>query len=191
MNLSSSQQKQASLQAYHLAVFRGAIHPEFFDIEARRPIVHGEYDFDAWVFRGGHVLRFEHNGTVITEVVGDNIERLPERGHVTTMPCAGERDHESEFADRVGYMTSIQTETLTGHLYLGTYNEMVEHSQTPDCISSHWSTDNERMNLSVLDLQRYADEVHVQSYHLRSDCGMVLRTQSIFQVKTPGTSSSS
>ena len=38
-------------------------------------------------------------------------------------------------------------------------------------------------NLSLVDLQRFADQVHVQGYHLRSDCGMVLRTQSIFQIK--------
>jgi hypothetical protein len=35
----------------------------------------------------------------------------------------------------------------------------------------------------VLDIQRYAEEVHVHSYHLRGDCGMVLRTQTIFQLK--------
>ena len=38
-------------------------------------------------------------------------------------------------------------------------------------------------NLSLVDVQRYRDEVHSQGYHLRSDCGLVLRTQSIFQVK--------
>ena len=180
MNVSS--QKLNTLQAYNLALFRGALHPEFFDIESRRRITHGEYDFEAWIFRGGHVLRFEHNGTIITEAVGDSIERLPERGHVATLPCAGERDHEQDFAERVSYMTSIQTETLTGHLYLGTYNEMIEHGQLPECLACEWTTEQSRNNLSVLDIQRYATEVHVQSYHLRGDCGLVLRTQTIFQL---------
>lgn len=181
MNVSS--QKINTLQSYHLAIFRGALHPEFFDIEARRRVTHGEYDFEAWLYRGGHVLRFEHNGTIITEVVGDRIEQLPERGHVTTLPCAGERDHEQDFADRVAYMSSIQTETLTGHLYLGTYNEMSEHGQSTECLSVNWRSEPTGNNLSLLDIQRYADEVHVQSYHLRGDCGMVLRTQTIFQLK--------
>lgn len=182
MNISS--QKINTLQSYNLALFRGALHPEFFDIEGRRRITHGEYDFEAWLHRGGHVLRFEHHGTVITEAVGETIEQLPERGHVATMPCAGERDHEQEFGEVVSYMTSIQTETLTGHLYLGTYNEMLEHGQSPECLMVEWTTEQSRSNLSVLDIQRYATEVHVQSYHLRGDCGMVLRTQSIFTVKS-------
>lgn len=182
--MNASTQKTGLLQSYNLALFRGAIHPEFFQIEGRRCVEHGEYEFEAWVFNGGHVLRFEHNGICLTEVMGHQIERLPERGHVTTLPCAGERDHEAEFGDRVAYLTSIQTETLTGHLFLGTFNEMTEHATLPSCLSTQWVDEDGNNNLSVLDIQRYAEEVHVQAYHLRSDCGLVLRSQSIFQVKT-------
>ena len=180
MSISS---KASSLQAYNLALFRGALHPEFFEIEGRRQVVHGDYDFESWVFQGGHVLRFEHNGLCITEVVGDTLDALPDRGHITTMPCAGERDHEAEFADRNTYMTSMQTETLTGHLYLSTFNEMLEHGARGDCLRTTWAENGEVASLSMLDLQRFASEVHVQAYHLRSDCGLVLRTQTIFQVK--------
>jgi len=179
MSLSS---KTSTLQAYSLGLFRSAIHPEFFQIEGRTRITHGEYEFEAWIFRGGHALRFEHHGLCVTEVICENIDTLPDRGHVTTLPCAGEKDHESEFADRIVYMASMQTETLSDHLYLGTYNEMLEHGRMDGCLMSIW-TDGGKPNLSLLDLQRYGEEVHAQTYHLRSDCGLVLRSQSIFQVK--------
>ena len=39
--------KTSSLQTYHLALFRAAIHPEFFQIEGRSRIKHGEYEFEA------------------------------------------------------------------------------------------------------------------------------------------------
>jgi hypothetical protein len=32
-------------------------------------------------------------------------------------------------------------------------------------------------------MQRFADQVHIQSYHLRAGCSLVLRTQTIFQIK--------
>ena len=60
---------------------------------------------------------------------------------------------------------------------------MLDHGQSPECLIVDWSTEQSRNNLSLLDIQRYATEVHVQSYHLRGDCGMVLRTQSIFMLK--------
>ena len=179
MNISS---RTSSLQAYNMALFRGALHPEFFRIDGRCRVAYGEYDFEGWALQGGHVLRFEHDGLCLTEVVNEDLGHLPERGHVTTLPCAGEKDHEAEFNEKVAYMTSIQTETLTDHLYLGTYNEMVDHGWSSQCLMTTWNDEVGKPNLTLLDVQRYSDEVHVQGYHLRSDCCLVLRTQSIFQV---------
>jgi hypothetical protein len=175
--------RTTSLQAYNLLLYRTALHPEFFEIEGRRRIEHGEYEAETWIFRGGHALRFEFDGHCITEVVTD-ISGLPERGLVTGLPCAGEKDHEAELGDQIAYLVSIQTETLTDHLYLDTLNEMLEHGRKGDGMMSVWSMEpGGHPNLSLLDVQRYADEVHTQSYHLRSDCGLVLRTQSMFHLK--------
>ena len=183
----SVQPKVTSLQAYNMLLYRNALHPEFFGIEGRRRIEHGEYEFEAWIFRGGHALRFQHDGHCLSEIVTDDIDQLPERGLVATFPCAGEKDHDTTFGERLVYMTSMQTELLTDHLYLGTYNEMMEHGRKFDGLMSVWSEPElAHPNLSLVDMQRFADQVHVQSYHLRSDCGLVLRTQSIFQVKRDG-----
>ncbi len=180
----NSQTRVTSLQAYSMLVYRNALHPEFFGIEGRRRIDHGEYEFEAWIFRGGHALRFQHDGLCLSEIIFDQVESLPERGLVATFPCAGEKDHDATFGEKLVYMTSMQTEVLSDHLYLGTYREMVEHGRSSDGLMSLWQDDGGKSNLSLLDMQRFNDQVHVQSYHLRSDCGLVLRTQTIFQVKS-------
>ena len=179
----STSSKITSLQAYNLLLYRTALHPEFFTIQGRDRFTHGEYEFESWIFRGGHTCRFELHGLSVCEIVTDQIDHLPERGHVISMPCAGERDHEAEFSDRIAYVTSMQTENLSDHLYLGTFQEMLDHGRSERCLMTHWADDAGRPNLSLVETQRYKDEVHLQSYHLRSDCGLVLRTQSIFQVK--------
>jgi hypothetical protein len=79
-------------------------------------------------------------------------------------------------------MTSMQTETLSDHLYMSTYKEMIEHARESDAIMSVWTDEQGKPNLSLLDVQRYRLEVHLQGYHLRSDCGLILRTQSLFQI---------
>jgi hypothetical protein len=166
-----------------MLLYRHALHPEFFRIEGRERIEHGEYEYEAWIFRGGHVLRFEHSGLCVSEIVTAEPDPLPERGLVTTLPCAGERDHESEFADRVVFMTSVQTETLTDHLYLSTYNELLDHGRDRNALLTLWSEENGKANLSMIESQRRCNEIHIQCYHLRSDCGLVLRTQTIFELK--------
>jgi hypothetical protein len=167
-----------------MLLYRNVLHPEFFGIEGRRVIEHGDYEFEAWIFRGGHALRFQHEGVCLNEIVTDQLEHMPERGLVGSFPCAGERDHEQAFGDQLLYVTSIQTEVLSDHLYLGTHKEMLEHGRE-DGLMSMWIEDGGggKPSLSLLDMQRFADQVHIQSYHLRSDCGLVLRTQTIFQVK--------
>lgn len=260
--------KTSSLQAYTLLLIKKAVHPEFFGIESRRRIEHGDYDVEAWIFRGGHVVRFQQHPTesptagrgeasgripgqasgqtsgqnsgqtsgqpstrgsgtsrstpslvvptaggvsssvgatplagsaagkpsngnaggaaggaaCVCEIVTDQAEQIPDRGMLSSFPCAGERDHEEKIADGLLYMTTIQTETLSEHLYVGTYKEMMQHGREANSLVSAWTDENGRPNLSLLDVQRYRNEVHVQAYHLRSDCGLVLRTQSMFQV---------
>ena len=132
----SFQPKLTSLQAYNMLLFRNALHPEFFGIEGRRRIDHGEYEFEAWIFRGGHALRFQNEDLCLSELVCEQSADLP------------------------------------------------EHGRCSDGLMSMWSDQRGKQNLSLLDTQRFADQVHVQSYHLRSDCGRVLRTQTIFRVKS-------
>lgn len=173
--------KLSSLQSYNMLLYRRALHPEFFAIKGRRRLVHGGFEFEAWIFEGGHALRMQHEGQCLCELVTDQLDHLPEKALAVTLPCAGERDHEERLENEVVFMTSVQTETLSEHLYIGTCKEMLEHARSVNSLLVAWNDDHGRPNLSVLDMQRYRNEVHLQGYHLRSDCGLVLRTQSMFQ----------
>ena len=177
--------KATSLQNYHLLAFRKALHPEFFGIEGRQRVQHGEYETEAWIFRGGHSLRFQLHGFVVSEVVVEHIDQIPDRGLVTALPCAGERDFEERVAENLVYMTTMQTETLSDHLYLGTYKEMMQHARENDSLYTAWTDAAGKPNLSLVDVQHFRNEAHVQGYHLRSDCGLVLRTQSMIQIVAP------
>ena len=180
MSLASS--KSTSLQAYTMLVYRKPLHPEFFGIEGRRRIDQDDFEFEGWIFPGGQVARFQSGNVTVCEVVTDQVENLPEKGLAANLPCAGERDYENSFGDLVTYMTTMQTETLSEHLYESTYREMVDHARISNSLVFTPERGHSRPELSLLDMQRYRTEVHVQGYHLRADCGLVLRTQSLFKL---------
>ena len=115
----------------------------------------------------------------------DNPTSLPDRGLAGTLPCAGEHDHDEKITEEINYMTSIQSESLSDHLYLGTYKEMLQHGRDSDSLMVAWSEPNGKQNLSLIDLQRFRNELHVQSFHLRAASGLVLRTQSMVQLPEP------
>ena len=171
---------------YSMALFRSAIHPEFFQIEERVEIQYNEYDFEAWLCNGGHVLRFEYEGICITEAIFQDIDNLPDRGHVTSMVCAGERDHEQDFGDRITFINSMQIEVLPDHLFGDSYLELSEFAEEANAKVVRYQNGN-KQGLSILDVQRYNDQLHVQPYHLQSEQGVVLRTQSIFELKPDAT----
>ncbi|MSR40655.1 MAG: hypothetical protein EXS10_01970 [Phycisphaerales bacterium] len=185
MGASPTSSRFATLQNYHLLLFRKALHPEFFGIEGRRRVQHGEYETESWVFKGGHAVRFQLGGQTLCEVVYEHIDQIPDRGLIAALPCAGERDFEEKVAENLLYMTTMQTEQLSDHLYVGTYKELMQHARENNSLFSSWTDHCGKQNLSVIDVQRFRTEVHIQGYHLRSDCGLVLRTQSMLQLVTP------
>jgi len=182
MALMSIPAKSNSLQSYAMLLYRRAVHPEFFGIEGRKRLEHGTLEAEAWIFKGGHAVRFQSGALTMCEVVVDHPTNLPERGLAANLPCAGERDHEEKLTEEISFMTTIQTETMPEHLYLSTYKEMLVHGRSHESLMSVWTDDQGKPNLSVLDMQRYRSEIHVQGYHLRSDCALVLRTQSMLRL---------
>jgi hypothetical protein len=171
-----------SLQTYQLLLYRKPLHPELFNLKGRRTLTHGQYELEAWLTPGGHALRFRFDGFCASELVTDQEGSLPVDGAVTGFPCQGEHEYDHKFqAERINYMTTVQTETLGDNLYAATYDEMVAFSKDTGALTHRWTDGDGGRCLSMLDLQRLAKEVHAQAYHLIAHQGLVLRTQTIFE----------
>jgi len=173
--------KSINLQAYRLILYRRALHPELFGVKARRTVEHVGYEFEAWVMKAAHVMRFSHDAQCATELITDQEIGIPDRGIIAALPCAGERDVEQEFSDKIRYCSSVQTEQLPDALYRSTYEELTQLAADNDALVHTWLDEEGGKCASILDVQRYRREVHAQSYHLISQGGLVLRTQSIFE----------
>lgn len=178
----STQLKPNCLQTIQTLVFRRALHPELFELRGRSVIRHGDYELESWTMDGSHVLRFEHRGFCCCELVLDQPRQLPDVGLVDAFFCAGDRDFEHKFdRDGVNYLTSVQTEQLSENLYASTYEELTDFGVQSGALMNRWD-DGSGPSLSMLDTQRYAKEIHAQSYHMMARGGIVLRTQSIFEL---------
>lgn len=175
--------KSSSAQVFRLMVYRRALHPELFDLQARRMHRQDGYEVECWVIPGGHVLRYQVGEHCVSETVIENGDHLPEHGLVYALPCLGEKDYELELDERINYITTMQTESLTDNLYQTTFRELVETADELGALSHEWTDPDGVPCLSMLDMQRFKREYHVQSYHLLGASGLVLRTQSIFEMK--------
>jgi hypothetical protein len=188
-------QKTNALQAYQIVLYDRALHPELFALKGRRVVRQGQWELEAWVMQGQHVLRFERGAVCVSELVTDQETGLPTTGAVAAFLCAGERDYEHTFGGKaangagesggtrgsVVYMSTVQTESLSENLYIATCDELSAHARENGSLVHPWEEDSGR-GLSILDVQRYANEVHSQAYHLLPTGGVVIRTQTIFEI---------
>jgi len=171
-----------STQVFRLMLYERALHPELFRIEGRRTLRAADYELEGWVMPGGHALRFQTGEYCLTEVVSDQELNLPQRGLLQSLPCIGEKEHEQSLEDAVAFVTAVQTENLSENLYNATYEEMRTFAAEERALTHQWEDPAGMANLSILDMQRFRNEVHAQSYHLLASGGFVLRTQTIFEL---------
>lgn len=170
-----------SLQTYQIVLYSRALHPELFSLKARRVVRQGQYELEGWIMPGAHVLRFERAGLCAVELLTDQDRNLPASHVVTAFPCSGEHEYEHRFTKHgVTYMTSVQTETLSENLYESTYAELMDLARESQSLCYEWR-EGAAKSASILDIQRFSREVHVQAYHLQSGPGLVVRTQTIFE----------
>jgi hypothetical protein len=169
------------LQSYQVVLYNKALHPEFFPLKGRQVVRHGEYELEAWIMPGRHLLRFEHKTLCVSELVTEQDSKIPEAGVVTAFLCAGEREYDHKFPkDRVNYVTMVTTETLADNLYQSSYQEMLQHSRANRSLAHTW-TDEGGKCLSLVDIQTSKNYVHADAYHFIASAGLVLRTQSMFE----------
>lgn len=176
--------KPNSLQTYQTVLYNRALHPEFFPLKGRRVLKGTGFEAELWAMSGSHLVRFERGPLCASELVTDQEGNLPDTGVVTAFLCAGERDVEHRFSrEGVVYMTSVQTETLSENLYAATMEEMVDFAGECEGLLHRWD-DDAGPCLTLLDAQAFTREAHVQAYHMLAQGGIVLRTQTIFEIES-------
>lgn len=177
----SNQIKLNSLHAYQVVLYNRALHPELFGLKARKVVRHGDYELESWLMRGAHVLRFECSGKVTSELLTGQEGNLPGAGVVTAFVCQGEHDYEHAFErEKVNYITTVQTESLSDNMYHSAYEEYAEWGKEMKALSVGW-TDEVGRCLSLIDVQPQHRELHAQSYHLIANGGLIVRSQTIFE----------
>lgn len=174
--------KSAHTQIFRLMLYRRALHPELFNLQDRRCYKHGDYEVELWIAPAGHVARFTAMRHCLTEAVIENGDHLPETGLIHALPCLGEKDYQLNAEGPLGYVTTVQTESLTDNLYMATFREMQDFAAESRAVFHSWKEQDGSSSLSLVDVQKYRKQFHLQSYHLIGSTGLVLRTQSIFEI---------
>jgi hypothetical protein len=185
----STRTKQRKQFALNLLLYSRPLHPELFRCHRTELAQRRTYEAQIHLVDGGHVVEFDAGDVHLTEIMYNGPESgngMPQRGLIEELPCRGERYHETVIDDRVRYMLSTQEEQLPSPLYESTRQEIVEYAQMRELMWTDVPAGDERGRfLGVLDIERRANELLVQSFHLFDEFGIVVKTQGIIEVMKP------
>jgi hypothetical protein len=175
--------KQRRSSGLTLTLFQRMLHPELFNILGSEQVSRRAYDADIWLVEGGHAVTFTAGRNTLAEVILNSTTPVTDRGLVQTIPCRGERNHETTSGGNIKYMISTQEEQLTQPLYDATRNEIAAYAAKRELMTAETPASSEYGSaLSVLDIERRSHELLVQSFHLFDELQLVVKTQGIFEV---------
>ena len=121
----AARDRQLTVTDLRVSIYLRALHPEFFEIRARRAIEHSALDSEVWLLDGGHVITFVDGPNAITEVLAPRDLELPKRGLARTVDLAGERDHRLETRGPVIYQMAYQVNTESPETYVREAEELL------------------------------------------------------------------
>lgn len=100
------------------------LHPELFDILAVRKFQREDYELRIWITRTGHVIAWENEDVLLTEVA-DADQAFSEQRRFLRYPMRGEHSGRFQCCHGILYQTSFQVETLPEEIYLHVHDEIL------------------------------------------------------------------
>jgi hypothetical protein len=101
------------------------LHPELFDILATRKIGRQDYQLTVWVTRTGHVITWENEDVLLTEVAAASEQELSPRRRLLGYRLRQEQSARLVCAHGVHYQASFQVEVLPAELFAQVHDEIV------------------------------------------------------------------
>lgn len=158
------------------------LHPELFEIHARRTIDRGGYSAVVSITTTGHLITWRKDGLTLTEIATAATEPMPQKRRLISHRLAGEHSDRMECRGGVTYQTCFQLESIDPDVFWGFQQELVVEGAKQGLL--HRFESGGRMALgavSLITLETRARGLLVQCFHTFPDDLSVVKTQSLFE----------
>jgi hypothetical protein len=118
-------ERQVVVSDLQLRLFLRTLHPEFFEIRARRAFGHGGFEGEVWLLEVGHVIAFVAGTEAVTEVIAPRELELPKRGLARTLDLVGQSEHRLEARGPLVYHMAYQVDAENPATYVREVEELL------------------------------------------------------------------
>ncbi len=164
-------------------LYSSPLHPEFFDILACRKIQREDFELTVRITRTGHVITWERQKQVLTEVTTSADLALPSsRRLLLNYRVRGEHADSLVCARGVRYEMSFQVEVLPEEIFMHVHDEILADGSKRGLLYNFQP--NHRLSLSPLGFVTAESGpkcLIISSFHTFPDENTVVKTQSLIE----------
>ncbi len=170
-----------AVEELSFSLFQRPLHPELFEIFAKRKLKTEKYDATIWVTGCTHIISVFTKDICLTEVISAPGQILPQRGLIERFKFHGPKSHKCTLSRGLSYMTDFQVEKMTRSLYRQSHLDLERFARNRGVFVKFPESEIEGLQpFCYIDFEARQNELHIHSFAAYPDQVTVIKTQSLF-----------
>jgi len=174
-------QTNVAIEGLSFSLFQKPLHPELFNIYAKRDIKTEKYDAIIWVTGCTHVASIYTKDLCLSEVVAVPGQQLPSRGLIERFQFRNPRSHKCTLSRGVSYMTDFQVEKMTPSMFRQSHSDLERFARNRGIFVKYPELETEGLQpFCYVDFEARHNELHIHTFSAYPDQVTIIKTQSLF-----------
>jgi len=174
-------QINVAVEELTFSLFQRSLHPELFQIYAKRQLKTDKYWADIWVTGCTHVVSVYSKDVCLSEVVSSPGQMLPQQGLIERFQFRGPRSHKYTLTQHVSYMTDFQVEKMSANLYRQSHLDLERFARNRGVFVKFPKLKIGGLQpFCYIDFEGRRTELHVHTFAAYPDQVTMIKTQSLF-----------
>ncbi|TFG47766.1 MAG: DUF2617 family protein [Candidatus Brocadiia bacterium] len=163
------------------SLFQRPLHPELFQIYAKRQIKNEKYEADIWVTGCTHVISIQAGDIHLSEVVSSPGQMLPDRGLIERFQFKGPQSHKCTLSRGLSYRTDFLVEKMSPSIYRQSHTDLKGFARNRGIFVKFPDLEVDGLQpFCYVDFEARGEELHVHTFSAYPDQVTIIKTQSLF-----------
>ena len=176
-----SPQINVAIDELTFSLFQRPLHPELFQIYAKRELKTEKYEAVIWVTGCTHVVSVFVGDLCLSEVISGPGQMLPQRGLIERFRFRGPKSHKCSLSRGVSYMTNFQVEKMSQNLYRQSHMDLERFARNRGVFVKYPGLESGGLQpFCYVDFEARQSELHIHAFAAYPDQVTMIKTQSLF-----------
>ena len=164
-------------------LYERPLHPELFEVYRTQTVSRGQYAAKIDITSCGHLVKWQYNGTTLTEVITSALHSLPQQRRLFSKPLGGAYCKKIDCSPGIHYEVDFQIEQVEPELIWIFQQELAMDGERHGLL--HQFDSSGRMALgavSFIHLENRDNSLLIQAFHTFPDDYTIIKSQSRFTI---------